>query len=245
MSDAGQVSTRDQRARSTVFEGVTQGSGPAAGAGGTDTTPDDDARDAGTGGRRVARERRSERARGQTTLDFAVGVSLFLIVFISVFIFVPGTLQPFAEGGQEEIVSANRVADSLSESVLGDPASPHVLNTTCTVAFFELSSPPSHCAFAGTDISERIGVNDRQLANVTIRANLSKDASGPEQAILCWDEDDGPHPRLVERDTAACDSSETQLRVGPTPPSETGTAVRARRIVEVNGTDATLFVELW
>jgi hypothetical protein len=129
--------------------------------------------------------------------------------------------------------------------VLGDPATPHVLNTTCTVAFFETGSPPDYCAFAGSDISERIGVNDRQPANVTIQANLSKDASGPERAILCWDVDDGPQPRLVERDTAACDSSETQLRIGATPPRGTGTAVRAKRVVDINGTDATLFVEFW
>ena len=34
-------------------------------------------------------------SRGQTTLDFAIGVSVFLIVVAFVLAFVPGMVQPF------------------------------------------------------------------------------------------------------------------------------------------------------
>lgn len=222
-----------------MFEGSTQGSGPATGAGGPDTTPDDDARDPGTGGRRVTRQ--SGRSRGQTTLDFAVGVSLFLIVFISVFIFVPGTLQPFAEGGQEEIVSANRVADSLSESVLGDPATPHVLNTTCTVSFFK-GNTTKGCAFGSGDTSDRIGVNDRQFANVRITSDLDGD---DDIAVLCWDPDGLSGAGQFVEGTPDCATGEIRMEAGGNPPRGTGTAVQARRIVQVRDTNATLIVELW
>jgi len=189
-------------------------------------------------GGRVAESRGRHGERGQTTLDFAVGVSLFLIVFISVFIFVPGTLQPFAEGGQEEIVSANRVADSLSEGILGDPASPHVLNATCTREFFKSNggSPPDGCGFESGDLTKRLGLKDRQFANVTILGNLSTDGDGAD--ILCI-ESDGT---VAERDNC---SGGTELRSGPSPPQRSGTSVKARRTVDIDGTDATLIVELW
>jgi len=216
-----------------VFESTSQESGSADGAGGARrTTPDDAARHAGSG---VAETHGHHGRRGQTTLDFAVGVSLFLIVFISVFIFVPGTLQPFAEGGQEEIVSANRVADSLSESVLGDPATPHVLNTTCTVTFFK-GNTTKGCAFGGGDVSERIGVNDRQFANVRIvNSSNSKD-------VLCWNP--GGAGKFEEGDPD-CDPGEIRMEAGGNPPQASGTAVQARRIVQIRETNATLIVELW
>jgi hypothetical protein len=155
-----------------------------------------------------------------------------------VFICVPGTLQPFAEGGQEEIVSANRLADSLSESVLGNPASPHTLNTTCTREFFKDGggSPPDGCGFESGDLPKRLGLKDRQFANVTIRGNLSTDGDGAD--ILCI-ESSGT---LAERDTC---SGGTELRSGASPPKRSGTSVKARRTVDIDGTDATLIVELW
>lgn len=222
-----------------MFERTSQESGSADGAGGAGrTTPDGAARHAGSG---VAETHDHHGRRGQTTLDFAVGVSLFLIVFISVFIFVPGTLQPFAEGGQEEIVSANRVADSLSESVLGDPATPHVLNTTCTVSFFK-GNTTKGCAFGGGDVSERIGVNDRQFANVRLLSDLDGDG---DDAVLCWDSDGDSGAGQFVEGSPDCDSGEIRLEAGGNPPQGSGTAVQARRIVQIRETNATLIVELW
>lgn len=174
------------------------------------------------------------RTRGQTTLDFAVGVSIFLLVLISVLLFIPGTISPFVEGGQEEIVTANRVADSLSEGLLGDPKTPHILNTTCAVKFFEDTSP-GYCQFTGINLTERIGVKDTQLANVSIESNLTNDADGGN--VLCWDKDSSP-PEFVEKDSIDCDGSETRTAIGPTPPQRSGTTVTARRVVELGATHA-------
>jgi hypothetical protein len=79
--------------------------------------------------------------RGQTTLDFAVGVSIFLVVVAFVVAFVPTMLQPFEGSAQEETAAADRIADDLSTDVLvADVADPHVLDRGCVVAFFALEN---------------------------------------------------------------------------------------------------------
>jgi hypothetical protein len=75
--------------------------------------------------------------RGQTNLDFAVGVSVFLLTAIFVLTFVPGMLEPFEEGTQEEISSADRIATQLVEETLASPDRPYLLDRECTVIFFE------------------------------------------------------------------------------------------------------------
>ena len=194
------------------------------------------------GRRRSSSVGRSDRsgARGQTTLDFAVGVSVLLLTLATVFLFVPGALGVFTEGGQENIGSANRIASSLSEGLLGDPTRPHLLNRTCTVEFFDDNSP-SHCRHTGANLSDRVGLNQFMTANVTLQSNLSIDSD--DRDILCWDDDDSI---LVERDNSTfCDGNYVDFRIGSTPPTGSATTVTARRIVEIEGIDATLLVEVW
>jgi phosphohistidine swiveling domain-containing protein len=76
------------------------------------------------------------RSRGQTTLDFAVGMSLFLISVAFVISFTPNLIQPFADSGTEDTIIANRVASQLVEGTLADPGKPYVLDKACTMAFF-------------------------------------------------------------------------------------------------------------
>lgn len=76
------------------------------------------------------------RGRAQTTLDFAIGMSVFLIAVTFVFSFIPGMLQPFTGSNEAKTVVADRVADSLAEGMLGDPSEPYILDRTCTIAFF-------------------------------------------------------------------------------------------------------------
>lgn len=78
-----------------------------------------------------------DQSRGQTTLDFAIGMSVFLIAVAFVISFVPGLLDPFSGGGTEDTVTANRVATALAEDVLvEDTAEPYVLDRACTILFF-------------------------------------------------------------------------------------------------------------
>jgi hypothetical protein len=186
-----------------------------------------------SGTRRFGGDGRHER--GQTTLDFALGASLFLLALIGVLVFVSGTMEPFTEGSQEDIGVADRVADSLAEGLLVDPAEPHILDTTCTVEFFAGNSP-ADCRHSGSSLTERVGVKNWQLINVTMQTDLT---GGPDEEVLCWDSTD---ERVVARSTAGCDQ---QFTVGPTPPPRVGDTVTARRVVSINGTDTTMRVEVW
>src|SRR6056297_2400768 len=75
--------------------------------------------------------------RGQTTLDFSIGISVFLGAIIFIFLFAPGILTPFTVTGQSETVSVDRTADYLAQDALGNPEQPYVLDRGCTVAFFD------------------------------------------------------------------------------------------------------------
>jgi hypothetical protein len=81
-------------------------------------------------------ETRAATERGQTTIDFAAGMSVFLVTVAFAFAFVPGILTPFSGSGVGDPVTANSVADELAADRLAGPASPYVLNETATVAFF-------------------------------------------------------------------------------------------------------------
>lgn len=177
------------------------------------------------------------RDRGQTTLDFTIGMTVFLIVLIAVLMFIPGTLSPFTQGSQDDIVSVNRIADGLSEGLLGDPATPHVLNTTCTVAFFD-DRDESYCRYSGSSLNERVGLVPRHRVNVTVQTNLTTD---PGEELVCWD---AANDELVASSDPACDASDTAFTIGESPEYATDT-VTARRVVTIDGNDTTMIVEVW
>ncbi|MFB6074430.1 MAG: hypothetical protein ABEJ89_05415 [Haloarculaceae archaeon] len=185
---------------------------------------------------------REDLMRAQTTLDFAVGISVFLAVILFVFLFVPGLLSPFTGGTSEETVLSNRVADQLVEETLGTPREPFVLERTCTLDFFGGAAPGTDgCRYAtGGTLEQRVGVGDRQHLNVTVERNLST-AAGEQ---LCWD---SANERLVERTAGACNpgAGDVELRAGDSPPSANDRVVVARRVVSLDGRDVTLYVRAW
>jgi hypothetical protein len=190
--------------------------------------------------------------RAQTTLDFAIGMSVFLLAVVFVFTFVPGVLEPFEEGPQEETTVADRVASQLVQHSMADPETPYVLRTDCTNAFFNVTaSDDPICGFdhtadltAGDRLVDRLGLTDRQRLNVTILADLTGDGVEP----LCYDNDD---KKLVEVDDSECGEesdrtadSDVLYTLGDTP-SDTQSVVTAQRTVRIMGTTATVEVEAW
>ena len=180
--------------------------------------------------------------RAQTTIDYAIGISVFLLTAVLVFAFVPGMLQPFNAGAQEETVAADRLASQLAEGMLADPAEPYLLQTDCTVEFFnETNSPPGpSCAFnQSADLSDpdgltdRVGMAPRQRINVTIQGEVG---GGPAE-ILCLNGD-----TIVNRSTC---TSGNVFAAGDAPPVNSGSVVTARRAVGIEGQDATLIVRMW
>jgi len=185
--------------------------------------------------------------RAQTTLDFAIGISLFLVTTVFVFGFVPGVLQPFNDGAQEETVVADRVASQLVQASLVDPEEPYILETPCVRDFFQedATQPPDEtCRFnqstdlSGSDVglTHRLGLAERQRVNVTIRG----DVDGEPEERLCWD---GDTDELAEEPD--CDSNDVLFTVGDAPPDRSGTVVSSRRAIGIEGHDATLVVKVW
>lgn len=173
--------------------------------------------------------------RGQTTLDFAMGMSLFLIVLIVIFQFVPGLLQPFNSGTQGETVAVDRIADQLAGSLLAQPSSPYVLLTDCTREFFDDNSPGA-CPHSGSTLNERIGVQDYRNVRVLVEGNITG-TDGTD--TLCWDD---ANDKVVEEQDGDCD---VKFAAGPTQSSDSASTVSARRVVWLAGHDATLVVEAW
>lgn len=190
--------------------------------------------------RTQARSDRESRAitasRGQTNLDFAVGISLFLGVLIFIFLFVPGLLSPFTASAQVQTVTADRAADHLTKSVLGSPHDPHTLRTYCTVQFFNESEA---CGFTNASLTRQLGLDPAaQNANVTVVGNASSTATGEDR--LCWD---NGNDSLAA--AATCPDGNVSLTRGQSVPTGDETSVTALRVVWLHGKDVTIVVEVW
>ncbi|MFB6113982.1 MAG: hypothetical protein ABEJ58_07765 [Halodesulfurarchaeum sp.] len=97
--------------------------------------------------------------RGQTTLDFLIGTSVFLLAVFGVVLVVPGLVDPFATGMEGQAVTADRVATTLATDDLAGPETPFTLNDTATQHFFTSSE---------ADVRDRLGIADDVHVNVTL-----------------------------------------------------------------------------
>lgn len=178
--------------------------------------------------------------RAQTTLDFAIGMSIFLVTVAFVVSFVPGMIQPFSVDSGEEVVAADRVANQLSRRLLTAGSQSFVLDFSCTEQFFDMSDAseedsPSECLFEGRTLRERIGV----AADANVNIQLAGDVDGDgQQNVLCTD----GNGNVEEADDISCD---TRLAAGGTPPDETGTVTVARRVVSIATREVSLVVRMW
>jgi hypothetical protein len=181
--------------------------------------------------------------RAQTTLDFAIAMGVFLLAVAFVFTFIPSLTAPFIDGNQEQSAIADRVASHLVEGSLADPDEPYVLDVTCTTGFFNATNGTAtdHCGYTNdtTDFQDRIGVTPRTHVNVTlVRVN----ATSREVTPLCYDND---NDHLVNTSHADCDpASDVRYRVGGSYANAESVTV-ARRVVSIDGRDATLLVRVW
>lgn len=174
--------------------------------------------------------------RGQTGVDYLVGIGVFLLTVGFVVAFLPGTLTPFTTGTAQPLV-ADRAADTVVAG-LADGPEPNVLNTTCTLAFFGVGSDAG-CAFDATETSnddtlaEALGLREFTRVNVT----LERSVDGTVTREVC---SGSASPPAIE----PCASGGVPLTTGP-PVPEGGPAVTASRTVSVDGTDAVVVIRVW
>jgi hypothetical protein len=155
--------------------------------------------------------------RGQTTIDYAIGVSIFLTVVIFTVAFIPSMFGPFDSDAGQDSTTADRVADRLARDLLADGAlSPGELNATCTTGFFNATgSSPAGCSADATNLNSAVGVDNVTQVNVTVR-----NASGI---------------RTVDG---------TRLAAGQ-PPNSVADPVVASRSVLLDGQQSKLLVRVW
>ncbi|MFB6125906.1 MAG: hypothetical protein ABEJ79_01200 [Halolamina sp.] len=118
------------------------------------------------------------RPRGQTTIDYVIGVTIFLLVVAFVFAFVPTTFAPFSGDDGRLLVVADRTADHLTDDLLvAEPTEPAVFNATCTAEFFGTDgSFPAGCRYDadGGDLPAALDVTTPGVRlNATVERNGS------------------------------------------------------------------------
>lgn len=107
--------------------------------------------------------------RGQTTIDFAIGTSLFLVAAVFVVAFVPTMFDPHV-GNQGSALVADRTADRLAGDVLASPGEPYVLEESCTAEFFDGDADAEACRadVDDDDLNAAVGIADHVGLNVTL-----------------------------------------------------------------------------
>lgn len=169
--------------------------------------------------------------RGQTGIDFIIGVGIFLLTIAFVFSFVPGTLAPFGDDTAAPVV-ADRIADELVHQALAGANGPSVLDERCTLAFFGYAAS-TDCHFDGAGQPEDwLAVPPRTTLNVTVEKNLDG-ATGRE--VVCLD----------AGTITDCNNGGDRLAYGAPPPQTGGSVATASRVVSLGGTDAVVVVRLW
>lgn len=104
--------------------------------------------------------------RGQTGVDFIVGIGVFLLTISFVVLFIPGLLAPFNGLTTTNPMVADRVADDLVYQELAADDAVGRLNQTKTQAFF------------ADEPGNQVHVPDGMHVNVTLRAGDTTHATG-------------------------------------------------------------------
>lgn len=189
-------------------------------------------------GRSAGRTPGATADRGQTAVDFAIAIGLFLVALVVVISFLPAMIDPFAGTPSENSLIADRIANQLTEYQLAGSAS-GTLNTTCTLYFFNTTDEASNPCVSfesDGDLDEKLGVGEDVRVNVTIEQNVSDGTSG----VLCGDLE------THQVDECAPDAeNQYRLAAGDSPSDRASVAV-ARRVAFLDEyQNVTVYVRVW
>ena len=157
--------------------------------------------------------------RGQTGVDFVVGVAIFLLTTAFVFGFVPGMLAPFGDATASPLYG-DRIVDDLDYDTLADDSTPGVLDTQQTLAFFDGNEET---------VRETIALPELYDYNISLSNTTS----------------DGTRVPLYNESGSISETGDTRLAVGDPVPDEYGSVTSVSRHVRVDDTDAVLVVRVW
>jgi hypothetical protein len=169
------------------------------------------------------------RTRGQTTLDFAIGTSVFLLTVVFVIAYAPTLFDPFVGGTGTDLLVADRAATSLSGDFLAaSTAEPGTLSVGCVGTFFDVSLDEAvqgvGCGGANLNsfdddegFSELLSLDGRN-ANVTIH-ELGAPASEPvtpewaSDPLVRSNDDSVPSDVAVSTRTVSIEGKQYRLTV--------------------------------
>jgi hypothetical protein len=100
--------------------------------------------------------------RGQTTHDFALGISVFILASVFVLTFVPSVTAPYVEGVSEVEQEHARTVSRVLVGNLSTAESPTTFDDDRTVDFFTTD-------WGETGLQERFGLRNSTNLNVTLR----------------------------------------------------------------------------
>ena len=170
--------------------------------------------------------------RGQTGVDFVVGMGVFLVAVAFVMSFVPGMMTPFGDGNGAPMI-ADHVADELVYGALADHARPSTLDEQCTLAFFGLNTTTG-CPFDDpANATDWLGVPTGYHLNVTVERYVGG-GTGPER--LC-----GSSVAV----TTCTSPTDERLVWGEEVPVTSASVTTASRVVYLDGEDAVVLVRVW
>lgn len=103
--------------------------------------------------------------RAQTTMDFLVGTTVFLLTLSAVLVTVPGLSDPFVTGHESDTIIADRAAEALSTDILvSSTADPFVFRQSTVSGFFGQSK---------ADAKDQLGIE----SSVNINATLANEST--------------------------------------------------------------------
>lgn len=167
----------------------------------------------------------SSTSRGQTTIDYAVGASIFLFVVGGVLLFIPTIFEPLSTSTTTNALVADQTATHLTTQVLNNGETTATLDAVCTAAFFgQNAALDDECKFdATTPTRDIVGVSGSTDISISITETRPTGA---------------PSPITQEFEGAAYELSRS---------TDTGyqNAAIATRIVSLNDNRYQLTVEVW
>jgi len=108
--------------------------------------------------------------RGQMTVDYVVGITIFLLTVGLVFTFIPLSFDPVRTQWGTQAMGADRAVSHLTGSNLTDDAeSPFVLNSTKTQQFFLGSGSTADYLGLPQDVSANVTLENRTAGIVKSR----------------------------------------------------------------------------
>lgn len=169
-----------------------------------------------------------EGCRGQSSIDFVLGMAVFFLTLTFVVALLPELMSPFEDPAGA--VVADRALGTLSGGLLASET-PGTLAEPCAADFF--GGAGTDCAFdANTPTPELLGVSDDYRVNVTLQRRAGPNAT---LAVACYD----------GSDVLDCTGGGDRLARGPPTPDGSRTVRSARRVVRMDDQPLLLTVRVW